>query len=326
MNSGRTLPSFLPFDPDPRADGFITDRFLTGIRPQEYYFHCMAGREGLVDTAVKTSRSGYLQRCLVKHLEELKVGYDHTVRDADGNVIQFLYGEDGVDPTKAAYLDCSSNSFNFFAKNEETLRKMYSADNNCTLDVAYNDTVNYNKRLSYNASVTAGSKSATPYKFEEGQIVLARRSKNPADLSRFSIGNIHNDWFIAKIEKVRGGRKGKELSYDIVYKRDRAKASRVPLMVDTGDNKFLPVLKVFSRDPILSDAKRGRIGTSGKCVSERFACKAKDALANDEKLKVSERSERALLMTETYIRATTKLTLFHSIRFAPSSLGSANSR
>jgi len=67
MASGRTLPSFAPYDPNPRADGFITDRFLTGIRPQEYFFHCMAGREGLVDTAVKTSRSGYLQRCLMKH-------------------------------------------------------------------------------------------------------------------------------------------------------------------------------------------------------------------------------------------------------------------
>ena len=84
MSSGRTLPSFSPYDPNPRADGFITDRFLTGVRPQEYYHHCMAGREGLVDTAVKTSRSGYLQRCLVKHLEELKVSYDHTVRDGEG--------------------------------------------------------------------------------------------------------------------------------------------------------------------------------------------------------------------------------------------------
>jgi len=96
MSSGRTLPSFSPYDPSPRADGFIVDRFLTGIRPQEYYFHCMAGREGLIDTAVKTSRSGYLQRCLVKHLEELKVAYDHTVRDGEGGVVQFLYGEDGL--------------------------------------------------------------------------------------------------------------------------------------------------------------------------------------------------------------------------------------
>ena len=56
-----------------------------GLRPQEYYFHCMAGRDGLVDTTVKTSRSGYLQRCLVKNLESLRVHYDSTVRDdADG--------------------------------------------------------------------------------------------------------------------------------------------------------------------------------------------------------------------------------------------------
>ena len=107
LSSGRTLPSFAPYDVNPRADGFVMDRFLTGIRPQEYYFHCMAGREGLVDTAVKTSRSGYLQRCLVKHLEELKVCYDYTVRNGEGGVVQFLYGEDGLDPTKASYLDCS---------------------------------------------------------------------------------------------------------------------------------------------------------------------------------------------------------------------------
>jgi len=96
MSSGRTLPSFAPYDPNPRADGFIADRFLTGLRPQEYFLHCMSGREGLVDTAVKTSRSGYLQRCLVKHMEELKVCYDSTVRDCEGGVVQFLYGEDGL--------------------------------------------------------------------------------------------------------------------------------------------------------------------------------------------------------------------------------------
>ena len=90
MISGQNLPSFGAYDPSPRAGGFIDGRFLTGIRPQEYFFHCMAGREGLVDTAVKTSRSGYLQRCIVKHLEGLMVGYDLTVRDADGSVIQVL--------------------------------------------------------------------------------------------------------------------------------------------------------------------------------------------------------------------------------------------
>ncbi|XP_061372755.1 DNA-directed RNA polymerase I subunit 1 [Gastrolobium bilobum] len=104
MVSGKTLPCFSPWDCSPRAGGFIIDRFLTALRPQEYYFHCMAGREGLVDTAVKTSRSGYLQRCLMKNLECLKVCYDHTVRDADGSIIQFHYGEDGVDVHQTSFI------------------------------------------------------------------------------------------------------------------------------------------------------------------------------------------------------------------------------
>ncbi|KAL9226068.1 hypothetical protein vseg_001920 [Gypsophila vaccaria] len=104
MVSGKTLPCFPPWDSSARAGGFISDRYLTGLKPQEFYFHCMAGREGLVDTAVKTSRSGYLQRCLIKNLECLKVHYDYTVRDADGSVIQFRYGEDGVDVHKKNYM------------------------------------------------------------------------------------------------------------------------------------------------------------------------------------------------------------------------------
>lgn len=104
MVSGKTLPSFKAFETNVRAGGYITDRFLTGIRPQEYYFHAMAGREGLIDTAVKTSRSGYLQRCLIKGMEGLRVEYDSSVRDSDGSMVQFLYGEDGLDVTKQKHL------------------------------------------------------------------------------------------------------------------------------------------------------------------------------------------------------------------------------
>ncbi|CAL8145005.1 unnamed protein product [Orchesella dallaii] len=109
--SGKTLPSFKAYDVTPRAGGFIAGRFLTGIRPQEFFFHCMAGREGLIDTAVKTSRSGYLQRCLVKLLEGVVVQYDGTVRDSDGSVIQFLYGEDGLDVGKSQYLKSKQLKF-----------------------------------------------------------------------------------------------------------------------------------------------------------------------------------------------------------------------
>ena len=113
MVSGRTLPSFKAFDPSVRAGGYILDRFLTGVRPQEYFFHAMAGREGLIDTAVKTSRSGYLQRCLVKGMEGLRAEYDASVRDSDGAVIQALYGEDGLDVTKQRNID----NFPFIARN-----------------------------------------------------------------------------------------------------------------------------------------------------------------------------------------------------------------
>ena len=122
MISGKTLPSFLAFDSSARSGGFITGRFLTGIKPQEYYFHCMAGREGLIDTAVKTSRSGYLQRCLIKHLEGLKVHYDQTVRDVDGSVLQFHYGEDSLDVIKSKSL----NKFDFCAMNYKALLQRYS--------------------------------------------------------------------------------------------------------------------------------------------------------------------------------------------------------
>merc|ERR1719191_1705213 len=119
MPTRRSLPSFEPYDLSSRTRGFITDRFLTGIRPQEFFFHCMAGREGLIDTAVKTSRSGYLQRCLIKHLESLQVAYDLTVRDTDGSVVQFLYGEDGVDVLRSSHLysfDVLYENFDSFSK------------------------------------------------------------------------------------------------------------------------------------------------------------------------------------------------------------------
>lgn len=122
MVSGKTLPSFKAFETAARAGGFVAGRFLTGIEPQEYYFHCMAGREGLIDTAVKTSRSGYLQRCLIKHLEGISVQYDQTVRNSDGFVLQFHYGEDALDVTKSKYLD----RFDFTVQNFESYRRRYN--------------------------------------------------------------------------------------------------------------------------------------------------------------------------------------------------------
>ncbi len=97
----RTLPHFKKHDLGASAKGFVASCYKNGLSPTEYFFHSMGGREGLVDTAVRTSRSGYMQRRLINALEDLKVESDGTVRHTGGNIIQFIYGEDGVDPARS---------------------------------------------------------------------------------------------------------------------------------------------------------------------------------------------------------------------------------
>jgi DNA-directed RNA polymerase II subunit RPB1 len=96
----RTLPHFTKYDDGPEARGFVKNSFISGLKPHEVFFHAMGGREGLIDTAVKTSETGYIQRRLVKAMEDSKIHYDNTVRTADGTIIQYIYGEDGMDGCK----------------------------------------------------------------------------------------------------------------------------------------------------------------------------------------------------------------------------------
>ena len=97
----RTLPHFEKGDLGAFARGFVTNSYKTGLSPTEFFFHAMGGREGLVDTAVRTSRSGYMQRRLVSALEDLKLMDDGSIRNTADTIIQFKYGEDGIDPARA---------------------------------------------------------------------------------------------------------------------------------------------------------------------------------------------------------------------------------
>ena len=94
----RTLPHFETNSRHPAAKGFVKNSFFTGLNGPEFLFHTMGGREGLIDTAVKTADTGYMQRRLMKALEDLSVGYDYTVRTSDGAIVQFIYGEDAMEP------------------------------------------------------------------------------------------------------------------------------------------------------------------------------------------------------------------------------------
>ncbi len=97
----RALPYFTLGDPSPKARGFVYSSYRDGLDPIEFFFHAMGGREGLVDTAVRTQQSGYMQRRLINALEQLRVEYDGTVRNSIGDIVQLRYGEDGVDPAKS---------------------------------------------------------------------------------------------------------------------------------------------------------------------------------------------------------------------------------
>ena len=119
----RTLPHFTKDDFSPEARGFVENSYLRGLTPQEFFFHAMAGREGLIDTAVKTAETGYIQRRLVKALEDVMVCYDGTVRNSLGDLLQFVYGEDGMD---GAFIE--AQGMNTFTLNNKQFEHDYRVD------------------------------------------------------------------------------------------------------------------------------------------------------------------------------------------------------
>lgn len=102
----RTLPHFARYDDGVESRGFVQNSFVGGLMPAEFFFHAQAGREGLIDTAVKTSDTGYIQRRLMKTMEDQHVEHDGTVRNVTGSIVQFMYGEDGIDSISVEGQSC----------------------------------------------------------------------------------------------------------------------------------------------------------------------------------------------------------------------------
>jgi len=98
--ANRTLSFFKEKDLSPRAKGFIRSPFIKGLEPDEFFFGAITGRATLMDTALRTPKSGYLYRRLANALQDLRMEYDGTIRDSNNNVIQFIYGDDGMDISK----------------------------------------------------------------------------------------------------------------------------------------------------------------------------------------------------------------------------------
>ena len=120
----RTLPHYPRYESSGEARGFITSNFLNGLNPQEFFFHAMAGREGVIDTAVKTANSGYLQRKLVKCMEDLKVAHDFSVRASNNDIVQFCYGYDGFNSVDLEI----QKKFDFIKISLEKLQDKYYLD------------------------------------------------------------------------------------------------------------------------------------------------------------------------------------------------------
>ncbi len=118
--NNRSLPYFFQNDDSARARGFIEHSFLRGTSPTEFMFHNMSSREGLIDTAIKTAESGYIQRKLVKCMEDAMVKYDLTVRNANNTIIQFIYGDSGIDSTKQY-----QHKLNLFKMGNQEIRDKY---------------------------------------------------------------------------------------------------------------------------------------------------------------------------------------------------------
>jgi DNA-directed RNA polymerase II subunit RPB1 len=96
----RALPHFKKNDKSAAARGFVKNSYLQGLDPNEFFYHAMGGREGIIDTAVKTSETGYIERRLIKAMEDLTISQDRSFRNSIGDILQFIYGEDGMDASK----------------------------------------------------------------------------------------------------------------------------------------------------------------------------------------------------------------------------------
>ncbi|KAL9705875.1 hypothetical protein quinque_009393 [Culex quinquefasciatus] len=133
----RTLPHFIKDDYGPESRGFVENSYLAGLTPTEFYFHAMGGREGLIDTAVKTAETGYIQRRLIKAMESVMVNYDGTVRNSVGQLIQLRYGEDGLCgetvefqnlPTIKLSNKVFEKRYRFDPTNERNIRRVFNEE------------------------------------------------------------------------------------------------------------------------------------------------------------------------------------------------------
>jgi len=143
--NNRALPHFKEHENNPDSHGFVKSNYREGLSAIEFFFHAMGGREGLVDTAVRTQQSGYMQRRLINALEHIKLEYDGTVRDSHGHIMQFLYGEDGIDVARSDHGEAFN--INRLIESQTIVDTGKKSTKDETSELAKKYTKTYNSRL-----------------------------------------------------------------------------------------------------------------------------------------------------------------------------------
>ena len=187
--TNRTLPHYKQFDDTPKARGFVESSFIKGLTPDELFFHAMGGRVGLIDTAVKTSTTGYIQRRLIKSMEDIQIMYDKTVRNNKNKIIQFLYGGTNYDTT---YIE--KYNFELLSLNINDIYENYS------YDIIINETkqgISKHLKLIYEPSILKKFKEQLPKLKEiaKAEIDFIIQSKNDL-IEQIYKNDMKNDIFL----------------------------------------------------------------------------------------------------------------------------------
>ena len=172
----RTLPHFTKYDDSPIARGFVESSYINGLSPQELFFHAMGGRVGLIDTAVKTSTTGYIQRRLIKGLEDLMVSYDMTVRTNKNKIVQFVYGDDGIDTIKV-----ENQSIPLVKMSIQDIYSHYNFPNDSTLLKSLSNIMTSQTFKKYKKETTEMSKFSKFYT----DIMIQKRNQIVANIFRY---------------------------------------------------------------------------------------------------------------------------------------------
>ena len=238
----RTLPHYKKYDDGPESKGFVENSFLSGLTPSEFFFHAMSGREGLIDTAVKTSETGYIQRRLMKAMEDIKVHYDMTVRNERDQIIQFIYGGDGFDATRIErqrieILKYDNRRFiqNYKWKKKEIKENIdkksfnqYKKDksNELIIEKEFNRIKNYRDYL---RKISHEDISYSPVNIYR----MVKQAKNKFNINDQDISNISPIYVIQKVEELCAKLKIFNSSNNIIQEIDKNSMKNLKMLIRT---------------------------------------------------------------------------------------------